>query len=446
MPVGRNDRYQFDTDREGDTRSPAQRDRDRILHSSAFRRLAGVTQVIGAAEEGFLLHNRLTHTLKVAQVARRIAERLSNTPEAAELVVDPDVVEAAALAHDLGHPPFGHLAEVALDDAAKPKLSDAFEGNAQSFRIVTKLARRVPQPELPGLNLTRATLAAIIKYPWLRTAGGTKRDKKWGAFVTEEKEFKFARALFDPGDDRKSAEAEIMDWADDIAYSVHDVEDFYRVGVIPLNQLATDQNEVDEFLAGAFNRRKKDVFDDKYANKPESLVKAFDRVREYFPRRPFRGLDSDRGTIRVATGLMIDLFVKAIHLHVPASPDEDRVIIEPKQEEEVTILKELTWYYVINNPSLATQQRGQKRVITRLYNILETAALEGKFELFPNSSRGLLHYAERPDLTNLDQKEREKRRVVIDLIAGMTERQALNMYHRLAGVAPGSAFDRIYSA
>jgi dGTPase len=440
--VGRNDRLQPDSPREGDLRTPGQHDRDRILHSSAFRRLAGVTQVVAASEEGFLLHNRLTHTLKVAQVARRIAERVSLEPAAKILSVDPDVVEAAALAHDLGHPPFGHVAEQALDRIASPKLTDAFEGNAQSFRIVTKLSRRAPQAELAGLNLTRATLNAILKYPWHRGSGGTKKENKWGAFHTEETEFEFARAVFMPGDERKSAEAEIMDWADDIAYSVHDVEDFYRVGLIPLDRLATEEAEVQEFLDGALARRKQ-LPNDKYRTKPDLLVNAFNRIREnFFPRRRYRGLESDRGNVRVVTGLLIDRFAKALHLQVPANDGEDRVAIDVEPEQEVTILKELTWYYVINSPALATQQHGQKELIERLYRTLEDAALKQLF-LFPPSSRESLDLIESGPGNTAD-KERRKRRIVIDVISGMTEREALTMHQRLAGFSPGSALERLY--
>lgn len=147
-------------------RSPAQRDRDRILYSSAFRRLAGVTQVVGASE-GFIFHNRLTHSLKVGQLGRRIAEKVAL--EQAELLevtpVDPDVVETAGLAHDLGHPPFGHVAETVLKQAAPATAGDydAFEGNPQSFRIVTKLAMRTFDFEREeGLDLTRAALNRLM--------------------------------------------------------------------------------------------------------------------------------------------------------------------------------------------------------------------------------------------------------------------------------------------
>jgi predicted deoxyguanosinetriphosphate triphosphohydrolase len=164
--ISRYDR-RFKRDRPEDNRSAFQRDRDRILFTSAFRRLAGVTQVF-SAEEGHIFHNRLTHSLEVAQVGRRLCERLTTDyrETADRLEINPDVVEAACLAHDLGHPPFGHIAERLLDELVTHELADGFDGNAQSFRIVTKLAFR--STDVTGLNLTRATLNALLKYPWLR--------------------------------------------------------------------------------------------------------------------------------------------------------------------------------------------------------------------------------------------------------------------------------------
>ncbi|MGO9254829.1 MAG: dGTP triphosphohydrolase [Bryobacteraceae bacterium] len=157
-----------------DGRSPSQVDRDRILYSTAFARLAEVTQVV-AAERGHVFHNRLTHSIKVGQLARRLAEKLlrEQPDEAAALGgLDPDVAEAAGLAHDLGHPPFGHIAEETLHHLVQTqgRLKDGFEGNAQSFRIVAKLAVSDAQPSIgpktiDGLNLTRATLNGILKYP-----------------------------------------------------------------------------------------------------------------------------------------------------------------------------------------------------------------------------------------------------------------------------------------
>src|SRR3954454_11015333 len=157
--------------------SPYRVDRDRIVSSPFFARLAGVTQVISPGGAGLLVHNRMTHSLKVAQVGRAIAERLAGSPSdksnSSVLLdklggCDPDVVEAAALAHDLGHPPFGHLGERVLDQLGRHRLQlpDGFEGNAQSYRIVT--STEIRGQATIGLNLTNAVRAAILKYPWLR--------------------------------------------------------------------------------------------------------------------------------------------------------------------------------------------------------------------------------------------------------------------------------------
>lgn len=241
----------------GDQRTPFQRDRDRLLYSTALRRLAGITQVVGAAE-GHVFHNRLTHTLEVAQLARRLAEKLAEEqPELVEVVggIDAEVTEAAALAHDLGHPPFGHVAEAALDGLITDGLTirDGFEGNAQTFRVVTKLSVRYA--DILGQDLTRATLNAILKYPWPRGDEGWKQ-KKFGAYASEEADFTWARqGQPDVAVGEKSPEAEIMDWADDIAYAVHDVEDFYRGGFIPLERLMDeDADEVEIFTEGTFRR------------------------------------------------------------------------------------------------------------------------------------------------------------------------------------------------
>src|SRR6185312_14400549 len=157
-------------DEKDDSRSRFQRDRDRVLYSSAFRRLAGVTQVVQAAE-GHVFHNRLTHSLKVAQVARRLSEYLLKFGNAEQIVelggLDSDVAECAALLHDIGHPPFGHAAEYEIQRSFKERgITDGFEGNAQSFRVATWVSSR--DPSARGLDLTAASLAGLLKYPWHR--------------------------------------------------------------------------------------------------------------------------------------------------------------------------------------------------------------------------------------------------------------------------------------
>lgn len=431
---GRHDRLRLG-DRPPDQRQAGQRDRDRILYASALRRLAGVTQVVSAIE-GHEFHNRLTHTLKVAQVGRRLAEKLlSEQPELVEAVggLDPEVVEAASLAHDLGHPPFGHIAEQELDSLVKEAgIAEGFEGNPQSFRIVTKLAVR--HEDFLGLNLTKATLNAILKYPWFRQTSAF-REKKWGAFSTEKVDFAWARELY-PGDDRKSAEAELMDWADDITYAVHDVEDFYRAGLIPLDRLANDSSEVSRFLQEVFERWRSEAASSQFAE--NDLRNVFNEMIAFQPlTTSYTGTRKQRAILRSFTAGLIARYIGGIQLQNPSSVSERRVRIEPQHEMEITMWKELTWHYVIEHPSLATQQYGQRRIIKELFRIFREAASSRDRSILPASAREFLEQEEQ-QANNQQALEQARSRVVADIVAGMTEQQALEMYQRLLGISPGS--------
>ncbi|MDE2822352.1 MAG: dNTP triphosphohydrolase [Chloroflexota bacterium] len=437
-------RFARRNDEAEDQRSKTQRDRDRVLYASAFSRLGGVTQVV-SSEEGHPYHNRLTHSLKVAQIARRVAEHLvvEQKLEAEEAGVDPDACEAAALAHDLGHPPFGHIAEQCLDALVRDESDgevqgdpDGFEGNAQTFRIVTRLAQR--RDEFDGLNLTRATLDGILKYPWCRSSPDDRsKYAKYGAYASERDTLDWVRQLHAPGDEARCANAEIMNWADDVAYAIHDVEDFYRAGLVPLDRLYWSENERRVLLDWLHNRwsvleeqegQPSPIPLDNWAIAGRTAERLFTELPPNRLTKPYAGERAQRKLLRRATALLIGRSLHAVGLQEMDGvwrlgfPHGDEV------RHEVEFMKELVWYYVIDRPALRTQQHGQQRIITDLFTAYHTAAKED-LAVLPVSMREAVADGVAPS------------RAAADAVAALTERQAVVLWRKLTGTAQGTLLD-----
>lgn len=423
----------------GDQRTEAQCDADRLLYASAFRRLGGVTQVV-LAQEGHLFHNRLTHSMKVAQIGRRLAEKLLDETVSKPLErdaitiaggLDPETVNAAGLAHDLGHPPFGHIGEQELNNAVRRLgLNDGFEGNAQTFRIVTKLAvagtpdpgTGTPlEPLMPGLNLARSTLNAILKYPWTYETG----DKKWGVYNTEIHEFRFARTHLGLGSRERTLEAEIMDWSDDITYGVHDVEDFYRAGFVPLRELV--DGPVHQFPARQLVRDAYGELDEPEPTEADLGGAVATTVKMFAGETSrFEGTRTDRRRLREFTSMLIGRFVKG------TSVAGGKLVVQPDHRLQVEVLKSLTKLYVVGDPALATQQSGEIRIVRELFDIYWDALLHDSVSVFPARLR-----EEAEMVGGLGITDQRAVRFVADAIASMTEEEAIRTHQRLTGASLG---------
>ena len=412
-----------------DQRSAFERDRDRILYSSAFHRLAGVTQIVRAGELD-IFHTRQQHTFKVSQIGRRLAQHCLASQEelARHHGVDAEVVEAACFAHDLGHPPFGHAAEVELDRLVLEKKDpDGYEGNAQTLRILTKLSVRYGMDQCFGLDLTRATLAACLKYPWFRDHEDEKKSKKWSAYATEKTDFEWAREYCPI--DIKTAEAEIMDWADDIAYSVHDLEDFHRVGIVPW-ELITNERKTDFLVNEVLSFWKNHPAD--ASSRIRRSIKGLRETLMIFPavsEEKYNGSREQRRQLRNFTSILIGRYVRSLSLSNETS--QITVEINEASADEVRVLKHMARMHVIGLPALHAQQFGQRRIVSDVFSIFYDLS-DKNLDLVPIRLRGIL--------TELDGSRARK---VADCISCLTENELIQLHKRLTGREIGSVLDPI---
>jgi dGTPase len=400
----------FHTERHRSQRDDFARDRARVLHSAALRRLAAKTQVLSPASPVDFARNRLTHSLEVAQVGRELATALE---------LSPDVVDTACLNHDLGHPPFGHNGERSLNEWAED--IGGFEGNAQTLRIVTRLEPKVigPDGRSFGLNLTRASLDATCKYPWtvdhpLPDPGGRL---KFGVYPDDEEVFHWMRAGA-PGRIR-CIEAEVMDLSDDIAYSVHDFEDAVVNGYLDPARL-TDPAEHEALLTAIqtwvgfdFSRDELDDALYRLTRMPEWLP-AFDGSRPALAQ--LKNLTSDfiGRFARAATTATREAYGSPVLTRFRGQVVVPRVI-----EAEMAVLKGVIGATVVTIEGRKELYKEQRRVLKRLASALW----------------------ERPE--NLDpvfaadfaaaRDDAGRRRVVVDQVASLTDQVAISWHGRLVG-------------
>ena len=361
------------------TRSPYQRDRDRVLHSTSFRRLTHKTQVF-VFHEGDHYRTRLTHSLEVAQIARTIARQLR---------LDEDLAEVLALAHDLGHSPFGHAGERALDTAMQPW--GGFDHNAQSLRVVSRLERKYVG--FDGLNLTWETLEGLAKHNGPLTAGTSTAVAKVVARLEAWKSFDRARWA--------SAEAQVASLSDDIAYLNHDIDDGLRAGLITLADLK-DVPVAGEAAAAALA---------KGAGTIDS------RVIYEVSRRMITTMIRD---------LVSETRVRLTRL-APESPEDIRgaagavAAFSPRAEADLQSLKMFLFERVYRSPRVTRVMAGAEAVVRDLFAryAADAAAMPENWQA---AARGL--------------DERRRVRVIGDFVAGMTDRYALREHRRLFDVTP----------
>jgi dGTPase len=383
----------------GGPRAEFERDRARVLHSAALRRLAAKTQVVLVGTSDFP-RTRLTHSLECAQIGRELG---------AALGADADLVDAACLAHDLGHPPFGHNGEAALDVVARE--CGGFEGNAQSFRVLTRLEAKTLAPggASAGLNLTRAALDAATKYPWRKREGLAK----YGVYADDADVFEWVRDGA-PGD-RRCLEAQVMDWADDVAYSVHDLEDGLHSGQVPPLALSDpgDREEIVRLAAATY-------FPDR-----DELAAAAERLVAL----PvwLRGFDGSMRASAEAKRLTSELIGRLSAAAIDATRSSygggalsryDADLVVPDwARAECAILKALAHWYVMRREETLALQSAQRE---QLEALASAVAIKAPDSLEPWLAEAWL--AAGDDAARL--------RVVVDQLASLTDTSAAGWYQR----------------
>lgn len=393
-------------------RTAFERDRARLVHAASSRRLAAKTQVVGPQSDDFV-RNRLTHSLEVAQIARDLSRALGSQP---------DIAETAALAHDLGHPPFGHNGERVLAELGES--CGGFEGNAQTLRLLTRLEAKTLDAEgrSVGLNLTRATLDACTKYPWPRSEaeeprgvhadGSPRLVVKFGVYDDDRPVFDWMRS--GAAGTRQCLEAQVMDLADDVAYSVHDIEDGIVAGRVDLTEI--DEPAVwatvrDWYLPGATD----DLLGDTLAGL---------RAQGSWPRAPYDGSRRGLAALKNLTSDLIGRFCGAVQHATFAASEGPFVryaadlVVPDRARLEIAVLKGIAAHYVMQADDRVAAMVRQRELLAELVARLADRgpdALERPFA----------------DDWSAAADDPARLRVVIDQVASLTDASAVAWHRRL---------------
>lgn len=390
-------------------RSDFARDRARLLHSSALRRLSAKTQVLSPTAGLDFARNRLTHSLEVAQVGREIAGSLG---------LDPDVVDTACLAHDIGHPPFGHNGEKALNAWASD--IGGFEGNAQTLRLLTRLEPKVfdSAGHSFGLNLTRASLDASTKYPWpeQQAVMDPTGRAKFGFYSDDSHVFDWMRRDAPPG--QRCIEAQAMDLSDDIGYSVHDFEDAVVNGYVDVRALGARVNH-DELVDSMF-----EWIGGEHSH--DELIEAFDRLDtlEVWVDH-WDGSRQAQARLKNLTSQLIGRFAHAVvHATRESYPQESLVrfggnmVVTPEVHAEINVLKGIVAAFVMTTNARKPIYTQQREILMELCTLLWERGPESLDKHFADDWRAA-------------SSDAARRRVVVDQIASLTDQSALSWHERL---------------
>ena len=381
-------------------RTEFMRDRARVIHSAALRRLGAKTQVAVPWENDFQ-RTRLSHSLECAQIGRELGESLG---------ADPDLQDTACLSHDLGHPPFGHNGEEALAEIAKE--FGGFEGNAQSFRLLVRLeAKTVDENgKSVGLNLTRASLDGATKYPWSRA----QNPQKFGYYADDLSVFNWMR--LDAPIERKCIEAQIMDWSDDCAYSVHDLEDAIFADQISVKNFDRDFTDIYRTMGRGYGSDATEA-EAEDAHKRLSQLSAWPRY--------FDGTHRSLARLKDSTSQLIGRFVLAAELetrkiHGDGSLSRYNANLEIPRDQvvEVDFLKAIAGHYLINTNASQDRYAKQQVIIAQLVEMLTARAPRELDSVFIKS-------------WNEAGDEWGRMRVIIDQVAALTDPGAYALHARL---------------